>query len=788
MRLRNSLYIIVLSLVVAIQDIYGTHLVGGDVTYEFVSFNQDSTEVTFDIFFNMYRDSESGGAQFDGPNAQTAANFGVYRQELNGEWEFYRALNNRSHSPIEDIEPIDDPCREEPTNVGVESATYTMRITFEVGDRDYMVAYQRCCRNRNASNVFAEDEGVVFDVIISSEAQKTGNNSPVFSEYPPIFICTGFNLDIDVSGFDVDGDSLSYSFCTPFTAGGPGGGTCDTDVTPDLRDCRPPFDMISFRQPYSAEAPMGGDPIVSINPVTGQLSGVPLEQAQYIIGLCIEEWRDGVLIGTIRRDFQFNALSCTKEISANLVADEVEIDNSMGVSRLVNIIKACGDSTVFFESTSFGNQLNSHSWLIESASGEVIFEESGAEALSASVLFPELGEYFGTLIINENFDCPDTAFFTVERLPEMITDYEFEITDSCYLAPIQFKDMSWAEQADIIRWQWDFDNGDTDTIANPSYLFDSRGTKRVRLISFDTNGCRDTSITFIDYDPPHDEVIIDTPTVNLCFGDSLRYFDEILFDAGDYDKIIQYVDTGCDSIESSLALNYWPAPTYDRQGTILCPGESFMYQGVEYSESGIFTYETLSIEHGCDSVLHEITIEIDKLPVPVLEDQIYVASNQDFTMPLTVSGPYSYIQWTPTDGLDCMDCVRPTVNFDTDTTYVVEFFTEIDCRVVDSISLDFKVVPDKYYLPTIISSQAQLVEDRFFYLQTLQEAFDNVTYDLRIYDRWGGLMHERVGVNINDRLEGWSAYDRLPGSYSYYITVHEFFKTENIVGTFVLAN
>ena len=787
MRLPTStriIYIfILLSFFCAVQEMGATHLVGGDATYEFVSFNADSTEVTFDVLFNMYRDTESGGAVFDDD-----ADFGVYRQTLTGEWELYRAILGRNHSPTVQIPIIDDPCREEPNNVGVQSTTYEMRITFEVGDTDYMIAYQRATRNPNATNVFARDEGAVFDVIITPESQRTGNSSPVFSEYPPIFVCTGFDLEIDVSGFDADGDSLSYTFCTPFIAGGPGGISCDNSPRPDVTMCFPPFKTISFRPPYTLEEPMGGDPVVTIDPVTGIVTGVPLEQAQYIIGLCIEEWRDGVMIGSVRRDFQFNALTCTKEISANLVADEVEIDNSMGVSRLVNIIKACGDSTVFFESTSFGNQLNSHSWLIESATGEEIFSYSGPNALSATVLFPELGEYFGTLIINENFDCPDTAFFTVERLPEMTTDYDFEITDSCYLAPIQFTDKSQAEQADIVKWNWDFDGAGTDTTANPSFLFGSRGLKSVRLISFDTNGCRDTSISFIDYNPPHDTVLIESPTVNLCFGDSLRYYDEFLYEAGDYDKIVQYDATGCDSIESALTLNYWPEPIYDRQGTILCPGESFIYQGVEYSEAGIFTYETLALEHGCDSILHEVTIEIDELPEPTLEDQVFVAANQDFTMPLSVSGPYSYIQWTPSDGLDCSDCLRPTVNFDTDTTYVIEFLTEVDCRVIDSITLNFKVVPDKYYLPTIISSKALTIEDRFFYLQTLEEAFDDVTYDLRIYDRWGGLMHEKVGININDRLEGWSSYDRLPGSYTYFITVHEFFKTENIVGSFVLAN
>ena len=64
-----SKFLCLISFLVCIvpTDLSATHIVGGDVTYRFVSFNQDSTEVTYDITFNMYRDTESGGASFDDP-------------------------------------------------------------------------------------------------------------------------------------------------------------------------------------------------------------------------------------------------------------------------------------------------------------------------------------------------------------------------------------------------------------------------------------------------------------------------------------------------------------------------------------------------------------------------------------------------------------------------------------------------------------------------------------------------------------------------------------------------
>ena len=126
-----SKFLCLISFLVCIvpTDLSATHIVGGDVTYRFVSFNQDSTEVTYDVTFNMYRDTESGGASFDDP-----AEFGVYRQQSNGGWEFIPRDNNSGlynirRGPIQQIPIIDDPCREEPDNVGVEATVYTFRIT-----------------------------------------------------------------------------------------------------------------------------------------------------------------------------------------------------------------------------------------------------------------------------------------------------------------------------------------------------------------------------------------------------------------------------------------------------------------------------------------------------------------------------------------------------------------------------------------------------------------------------------------------------------------------------------
>ena len=46
--------------------------------------------------------------------------------------------------------------------------------------------------------------------------------------------------------------------------------------------------------------------VVVLDSETGFLTGVPNTIGQFVVGICVEEYRDGNLISTTRRDFQYN--------------------------------------------------------------------------------------------------------------------------------------------------------------------------------------------------------------------------------------------------------------------------------------------------------------------------------------------------------------------------------------------------------------------------------------------------------------------------------------------------
>jgi hypothetical protein len=184
------------------------------------------------------------------------------------------------------------------------------------GDKVYQIAYLRCCRNITINNIIRPEEtGAAFFVEIFGNAIQECNNSPVFNNFPPILICNQVPLSFDHSASDMDGNNLEYEFCNAITAGGIDGNTSGnpyscTGVTPTPNNCPPPYAEVNYNTPYSANNPMGGSPQVTIDPVTGRIYGTPNLLGQYVIAVCVKEYKNGVQIGSIRREFQFNVVNC----------------------------------------------------------------------------------------------------------------------------------------------------------------------------------------------------------------------------------------------------------------------------------------------------------------------------------------------------------------------------------------------------------------------------------------------------------------------------------------------
>lgn len=478
------------------------HIIGGDMYYECRGFknNDPRTNIRlFRVYLELYRDCQArNAAYFDNP-----AHLTVFRGSGNN----YTLISVERESftgPI-NIAPPAYPCLSVPPNVCVHRASYVYDLELEISSETYAIVWQRCCRNQSINNIYSPgDVGASFMIEITPLAQQRCNNSPKFKSFPPTVICVDEPLIYDNGAVDAEGDNIVYEFCAPLLGGGRNfGGTGCNSPNPDP-DCPPPYGTVSFRAPaYTSSFPLGGNPRVTIDPITGVITGKPTDIGQFVVGVCIKEYRNGNLLSTVRRDFQFNVSTCTPNFVAAVSSDDTGPNGEL-------IVRSCGSKTVRLQNRSVG-VIDSIKWEIDQ--GDSIYE---TKIWSPEVTFARGGEFRGRLIINPNTQCSDSAellFYIVEEIKA-----DFTATyDSCDAGPVQFTDMSYDIGSELIDWDWRLGARIRDSVLNPVVEYEDPGDYLVTLVVEDLIGCKDTLSQIISWQPAPDVIIVDPSVREGCF-------------------------------------------------------------------------------------------------------------------------------------------------------------------------------------------------------------------------------------------------------------------------------
>ncbi len=495
----------VLFVLLSVYSLHASHLIGGYMSYECLGNN------SYRFTVKIVRDCFGNNAPYDG-----SINFTIYAGN-NLNFPFQTVFAPLVPSNITTV-PItaNNPCLIPPANLCVQEAFYQVVVTLPFNASGYYVAHQRCCRNSTVNNIFNPGAlgsvGNTFMIFLSAAAQtnqangQCGNSSPVFEQLPPAVICLNQDINFNVGGTDADGDSLVYSLCAPYE-GGSQFAPAPNPATP------PPYNGVVFIGPlYSAANPLGTNPPMTINPQTGLISGIPSIPGQFVVGVCVSEYRNGVLLSQTRRDFQFNVTSCAQVVNAALESDETLIQP--GGPNLYTLY-TCGDTIIEFQDLSTDqNFINAWQWTFFK-NGEFFKQDTTQNPV---INFEEPGLYTGMLVVNPGTeDCTDSSSILVNIYPDMIPDFDF-LYDSCAFVPVDFEDLSTPLGNNIITgWLWDFDDGFTSTLQNPSHFYDSliSGDFLVTLTITDNNGCtRDVSKTVEYYPSPI--IAIDADTFQGC--------------------------------------------------------------------------------------------------------------------------------------------------------------------------------------------------------------------------------------------------------------------------------
>ena len=208
------------------------------------------------------------------------------------------------------IEPnVDGLCLETVPFVCVERAEYVSdTVELDITSSSFYVAYQRCCRNSTILNIFDPlENGATYWLTIPYNPDATFcNSSPEFNNYPPIIICADTPLKFDHSAFDEDGDSLVYNLCWPYIGASP------DNSQPQIAPF-PPYENVNWKPGYAIDNQMGytaGADSLKVHWETGQLTVTPPYIGNFVVGICVDEYRNGEFLTTSLRDFQFRVADC----------------------------------------------------------------------------------------------------------------------------------------------------------------------------------------------------------------------------------------------------------------------------------------------------------------------------------------------------------------------------------------------------------------------------------------------------------------------------------------------
>lgn len=180
----------------------------------------------------------------------------------------------------------------------------------------YYITWERCCRNAGIVNINspgdAADAFYLEFPAISATTPALYNSSPVFTLPKGDYICLNRPFTFDFSAKDADGDSLAYSLVTPYNGfsdrnnPNPGVGTQLTAP----RFFPGPYPVVSWSTGYSATNAIPGSVPLQVNPRTGILNVTASRAGLYVFSVEVVEYRKGVAIGRVRRDYQLKAVDC----------------------------------------------------------------------------------------------------------------------------------------------------------------------------------------------------------------------------------------------------------------------------------------------------------------------------------------------------------------------------------------------------------------------------------------------------------------------------------------------
>jgi gliding motility-associated-like protein len=423
-------------------------------------------------------------------------------------------------------------------------------------------------------------------------------------------------------------------------------------------------------------------------------------------------------------------------------------------------------------------------------------------ALTTSHIYTTVNTFYPLVILTDAGGCQFPYSFDSIQTGTMNADIYIDDFYVCAPGSISFADSTNSTQPPV-SWNWNFGDGSTSNLQNPTHNYTSHGVFDISLI-VDNGLCRDTVVVL-------QEVVSDTSTNagfsiippaltcypvliqftnnssadssitnwNWDFGNGLNDISQnptsISYDsAGTYQVTIDITTIqGCTSqFTDSLIINSIPTFSIDLDTIELCFNEDttinlnteadITWTTNNYLScddcpnptiSGLSSttfYVNAENEFGCtyDDTLELIVHQTPDLIVSEGETAL-IGSSVDMNA-FSSSINTSTFNWSPTENLSCNDCANTTFTANENTMFTVSIQDEFGCSNSDTILIEVFDLCDgsSVYFPNIFTPNNDNLNDEF--KATLRLNLIAEINHFRIFDRWGNVVFE-----TNDITQGW---------------------------------
>ena len=714
--MKKNLLIVLLAICSAFGA-QATHIVGGEMNYRCLGNNQ------YELSLTVFRDCYNGVPPFD-----VEASIGIFNSNdvllMDVRIPF---IQDDTLQPV-----LFDTCLVIPPSVCVHRTTYIDTITLPFITGGYKILYQRCCRNNTIVNITnPSNTGATFYTFITETGLVQCNSNPVYNEWPPIYICAGTPIVFDHSALDIDGDSLVYELCAPFDASTVNPSMPQPPFAPTYNSLLYPYDTVSWVPPYSTTNMMGGVPL-AIHRSTGLLTGTPNILGQFVVGICVKEYRNGQLIGITKRDFQYNVGTCSSSFSADISAPDV----------------LCDGFEVQFNNLGFGGN---YYWDF----GDLTISSDTSILQHPNYTYSDTGIYTVTLISGYGDPCADTATHIVSIETNQITWNVEAVYDACQdTVTVQFYDQTQISTGTAVAWDWNFLGVGSDSVQNPTVTFSGStdGSYLYRMIVTSSSGCQSVGIGKIVTDPIELDFEIGE---QVCPGQEM-YISAISLDP-----------------EDTISYHWQPENEIisgENDSVILTAPYRPTYYILETSQHTCIQYDTILIDPSQYAPPLDIFADPDSI-FPGEVSQISATDDLD----------YSY-SWFPFETLTDSSIFNPIANPLETTEYILTVTDDKGCIAVDTIVIFVR--PFECEMPYIFIPNAFTPNDdgKNDVLYVRANGVDE--FHFALFNRWGQKVFETNNLN-----QGWDgAFNGIkvaPDVFGYVLQVNclnggQYFKKGNI--------